>query len=89
MAQNEAVIVFCASCKILYFAISVHPKIATGLFSSLQLYCGSNKQKIKTALLIQVNKVENKVSPKNIVHLHQNSKDGGKFNRWTASLLKL
>ena len=75
MAQNGAVIVFCTSCKILYFASSVHPKVATGLFSSLQLYCGSNKQKIKTALLIQVNKVENKVSPK-IVHLHQ------KLKRW-------
>ena len=75
MAQNEAVIVFCASCKILYFASSVHPKIATGLFSSLQLYCGSNKQKIKTALLIQVNKVENKVSPKNC-------SSSPKFKRW-------
>ena len=29
MAQNGAVIVFCSSCKILYFASSVHPKIAT------------------------------------------------------------
>ena len=31
MAQNGAVIVFCSSCKILYFASSVHPKIATDL----------------------------------------------------------
>ena len=29
MAQNGAVIVFCSSCKILYFVSSVHPKIAT------------------------------------------------------------
>ena len=29
MAQNGAVIVFCSSCKILYFASSVHPKIPT------------------------------------------------------------
>ena len=32
MAQNGAVIVFCSSCKILYFASSVHPKIATELW---------------------------------------------------------
>ena len=31
MAQNGAVIVFCSSCKILYFASSVHPRIATDL----------------------------------------------------------
>ena len=29
MAQIEAVFVFCSSCKILYFANSVHPKNAT------------------------------------------------------------
>ena len=29
MAKNGAEIVFCSSCKILYFASSVHPKIAT------------------------------------------------------------
>ena len=29
MAQNGAVFVFCSSCKILYFASSVHPRIAT------------------------------------------------------------
>ena len=31
MAQNGAVFVFCSSCKILYFASSVHPRIATVL----------------------------------------------------------
>ena len=31
MAQIGAVFVFCSSCKILYFASSVHPKIATAL----------------------------------------------------------
>ena len=34
MAQNGAVIVFCFSCKILYFASPVHPKIATVLRKS-------------------------------------------------------
>ena len=29
MAQNGALFVFCSSCKILFFASSVHPKIAT------------------------------------------------------------
>ena len=33
MAQIGAVFVFCSSCKILYFASSVHPKNATALFS--------------------------------------------------------
>ena len=32
MAQIGAVFVFCSSCKILYFASSVHPKNATELF---------------------------------------------------------
>ena len=32
MAQIGAILVFCSSCKILYFANSVHPKIATDLF---------------------------------------------------------
>ena len=31
MAKNGAVFVFCSSCKILYFASSVHPRIATEL----------------------------------------------------------
>ena len=29
MAQIGAILVFCSSCKILYFANSVHPRIAT------------------------------------------------------------
>ena len=48
MAQNGAVIVFCSSCKILYFASSVHPKIATevtrhDMLNSVEvrLYCFS------------------------------------------------
>ena len=36
MAQNGAVIVFCSSCKILYFASSVHPKIAAADHSVVQ-----------------------------------------------------
>ena len=40
MAQNGAVIVFCSSCKILYFASSVHPKIATGVFYVLSEFHG-------------------------------------------------
>ena len=31
MAQNGALFVICSSCKILYFASYVHPKIATEL----------------------------------------------------------
>ena len=40
MAQNGAVIVFCSSCKILYFASSVHPKIATECNGMEQLHWG-------------------------------------------------
>ena len=32
MAQIGAVFVFCSSCKILYFASSVHPKNATAVY---------------------------------------------------------
>ena len=37
MAQIGAVFVFCSSCKILYFASSVHPKNATELDSTIQI----------------------------------------------------
>ena len=38
MAQIGAVFVFCSSCKILYFANSVHPKNATEIHTGEKPY---------------------------------------------------
>ena len=40
MAQIGAVFVFCSSCKILYFASSVHPKNATDRVKVVQVQGG-------------------------------------------------
>ena len=60
MAQIGAVFVFCSSCKILYFASSVHPKNATVIFrgkavSFWALHTWSNVPRRGTCNLVHCN----------------------------------